>query len=271
MSGHVAGERQRPVRERKKPDRLDAPSRKSRTLRSSTKTTAPTCSDDSESDRPPRKRRLKTSSPPIAPQATPALDPDEPSPDKDDESDIDDTDDEAFPDLSDPPIAPQATSSPDQNDASSDKDDESDIDNTDDELFPDLSGSPSPTASFVDWTPPEISHRPEEFESGTKQPPLDLAQSDGVEAYPASLLRVLAVQKSRAAQSDDDFKIKHDDDGLEVWCACEGPEGHGIMLECEDPECSIRWYHVGCIADLEYAFAMEFGTRLLFFCLRLVY
>ena len=46
------------------------------------------------------------------------------------------------------------------------------------------------------------------------------------------------------ATTDDEGNANEDDDG--TWCYCQIAQG-GSVVECENPSCPIKWFHISCL------------------------
>ncbi|KAJ9606475.1 hypothetical protein H2200_009436 [Cladophialophora chaetospira] len=100
-----------------------------------------------------------------------------------------------------------------------------------------------------------------EFLSGEKPVPDRFSMSDHV--YIAAMLRVKDLveeqekkSKGRKRKRDDD---DDDDDETKKWCSCKKPDDGRPMIECGDPACKVKWWHLDCLGDAEYELAEKWA------------
>ncbi len=110
---------------------------------------------------------------------------------------------------------------------------------------------------------PQLPRDVSKFKGGDKPVPALFWGGDHV--YIAAMLRVkeLKVQQElkKQKQKSKGTKRKRESETRETWCRCKKPDDGSQMIACEDPRCTVEWFHVGCLDDVEYELAEEWGTQ----------
>lgn len=52
--------------------------------------------------------------------------------------------------------------------------------------------------------------------------------------------------KNNNSNNDDDDDGQGNDGSEDVYCLCR-KEGYGEMIACDNPNCEIEWFHIGCV------------------------